>query len=623
MVCRNVAAADSESNKRSPVMHDHIVQFYESEGRLSEAVTRFIEGGLERGNSIVTIATPEHHRAFTRSLRMRGRDLESAIRNGQLTQLDAEETLSKFMPGSVPDEKLFIENIGSIVTTAQTRRKDLAVLAYGEMVDILWRKGQLEAAIRLEELWNDLVRTHSFTLFCAYTINGFYKESHRETFDRIGTMHSNVIHTERYALHLNEEERAREISLLEQRSTALETEMHRRKQVELALLRALDGQRQREDAEAFAASIIESANDAIVTKTLTGIITSWNRGAERLFGYTANEIIGKPVLLLIPPERVDEEKQILGKLGQGDRIEHYETQRLRKDGQLVDVSLTVSPVRNKAGKIIGASKIARDITEQKRFQAERDRLLTSEREARAEAEMARMEAQEANRLKDDFLAVLSHELRTPLNAILGWSSILSSRNDDGSVDRAIEVIQRNAGVQKRLIEDLLDMSRILTGKMMIKSAQVDLNGVVHSAVDSVRPAISAKGIILDLQLEEGARFIIGDADRLHQVLWNLLSNSAKFTPSQGRIGIETKKVNSTIEITVRDSGRGISSDFLPHVFERFRQGDGSTTRSHGGLGLGLAVVRHLVEAHGGLVWATSEGAGKGATFVVSLPIGNQ
>jgi PAS domain S-box-containing protein len=369
------------------------------------------------------------------------------------------------------------------------------------------------------------------------------------------------------------------------------------------------------DAEfLFLKAIVQNADDAIVSKTLEGIVTSWNPGAEKLFGYTASEMIGNSISILIPPDQPDEEPNILRRLVRGESIDHYETKRIRKDGKIIHISLTVSPVRNHEGRIIGASKIARDVTERKRIEAERDEMLQREQHARSEAEIA-------NRLKDEFLALLSHELRTPLNAILGWTEILNSSKaqDPGSTRHAIEVISRNAKIQKRLIEDLLDMSRILTGKLVIKRERVDLEAVLAAALDSVRTAASAKRIVVDFQIDESVRFVMGDADRLQQVVWNLLANAIKFTPLNGHVQLRLESSGSYAEIIVQDTGNGILPEFLPHVFERFRQADGSTSRQHGGLGLGLAVVRYLVEAHGGRVRASSAGLNQGSTFVVSLP----
>ena len=376
-----------------------------------------------------------------------------------------------------------------------------------------------------------------------------------------------------------------------------------------------------EMAAYWLSAIIESADDAIITKTLEGIITSWNNGAERIFGYTAEEVIGKPVTILIPADHTDEEPAILARLRAGERIEHYETVRVRRDGTLVDISLTVSPIRSPDGKIIGASKIARDITDRRRAEEERVRLLESERQARREAEEARVQAEGASRLKDEFLATVSHELRTPLTAILGWAHMLRSGQINGdSAVQALETIERNARAQAQLIDDLLDVSRIITGKLRIDVRPVDPNSFIEAAVEAVRPAAAAKGVRVQRIMDTGVVSVAGDPVRLQQVVWNLLSNAIKFTPKGGRVQITLERVNSQVEIAVSDTGTGIAPEFLPHVFDRFRQADQRTTRQHGGMGLGLAIVRHLVELHGGTVKAESQGEGQGASFTVLLPV---
>jgi PAS domain S-box-containing protein len=532
-----------------------------------------------------------------------------------------------------------------------------------------------------------------------------------------------------------------------------------------------------EQAQAHLAAIVESSDDAIVGKNLDGIITSWNSGAERIFGYSAAEAAGRSITIIIPPERLSEEATILERIRRGERVHHYETVRRRRDGTLLDISITVSPITDAQGRVIGASKIARDITaqklaekarveealvretlarvgatltaqldEQKVVQAITDagtamtsadcgaffqriagdagesfRLYTTsgpqpeafvgfpqpeaagmfEMAFRGEATVcvsdvtmhlngsrntpdsrrlragvsvrsylgvpvrsrageslgalffghsqpghflprheqlmvgiassaavaldnARLykQAQDANRAKDEFLATLSHELRTPLNAILGWSQMLRSAILPAETQRrALESVERNAKAQAQLVEDLLDVSRIVSGKLQIKSNEVDLARVVADAVDSVRPAASAKGLILEFALRQDTGILVkGDADRLRQVVWNLLSNAIKFTPSGGQVVVELKVAGSNVELIVRDTGEGIPRDFLRHVFERFRQAESTISRRHGGLGLGLAIVRHLIEAHGGTVAADSAGEGRGATFTVSLPL---
>jgi PAS domain S-box-containing protein len=383
-----------------------------------------------------------------------------------------------------------------------------------------------------------------------------------------------------------------------------------------------------EFAPYWLAALIESADDAIISKTLDGIITSWNNGAQRIFGYTAEEAIGNPVTMLIPPDHIDEEPAILARLRAGERIEHYETVRVTKNGRLIDISLTVSPIKGPNGEIVGASKIARDISEQRQARKALDAAYEAANRARGEAERAAIEnqrlyqkAEESSRLKEEFLATISHELRTPLSAILGWTRMLrlgQLSSDDQA--KALDTIERNARAQAQLIDDLLDVSRIITGKLRMDVRPSDPITFIDAAVEAVRPAAEAKGVRVQKVMDTGAVSIPGDPVRLQQVVWNLLSNAIKFTPRGGRVQIRSERVNSHLEIVVSDTGQGIAADFLPHVFDRFRQADQKTSRQHGGMGLGLSIVRHLVELHGGTVRAKSEGLGKGATFTVQLPI---
>jgi PAS domain S-box-containing protein len=371
---------------------------------------------------------------------------------------------------------------------------------------------------------------------------------------------------------------------------------------------------QAEVAESFLGALVESAEDAIISKNLDGTVTTWNHGAEMLFGYTAAEIIGKPITILIPQAHADEEPQILTRIRRGERMEHYETTRVRKDGRSLQVSQTISPIRDSLGQVIGVSNITRDITEQKR--AER-----RERETLRQAQKARLQAEEASSAKDNFLATISHELRTPITAILGWSRILMSGQISPDRQRkALETIDRNARSQAQLIEDLLDISRIVSGRLRIEFKPVDLPTVIAAAVEAVRPAAEAKQIRIQTVLSSGAGPILGDAERLQQVMWNLLSNAIKFTPKDGSVQIQVQRIESQVELLVTDTGIGIKPEFLPHLFERFTQADPSITRSTGGLGMGLAIVKSLVELHGGVISATSDGESKGSTFVVKFPI---
>lgn len=362
------------------------------------------------------------------------------------------------------------------------------------------------------------------------------------------------------------------------------------------------------------AAIVESSNDAIISKDLNAVITSWNKGAENLFGYTAEEVVGKSVTLLIPPDHIDEEPRILERIRKGEKVFLYETVRQRKDKSDVNVSLTISPIFDYAGNIVGASKIAHDITERKQAETERERLLEREQNARKDAEVA-------NRLRDEFLATVSHELRAPLNSILGWARLMEKGTlDEKTTGKAISTIVRNAESQNRLIEDLLDVSRIISGKMRLEVMTVKPSNFVEAALETVRPAAEAKNIALEVVGDQIVSHISGDPNRLQQVMWNLLSNAIKFTSAGGRVTVEINRESGNVEIKVKDTGIGIKEEFLPHVFDRFRQADASSIRKFGGLGLGLAIVRHITEMHGGTVDVESAGENQGAIFTVSLPV---
>jgi PAS domain S-box-containing protein len=568
-----------------------------------------------------------------------------------------------------------------------------------------------------------------------------------------------------------------------------------------ALLEDTTDRKQAEEASLRLAAIVRSSEEAIVGKDLDGIITAWNPAAERLLGFTAREAVGRSIRMIVPADRQAEEDVVLSRLRRGETIEHFETVRVRKDGTLIDVALTVSPIKDADGRVIGASKIARDIGERIRAESERARLFTAEQAARAraesaerrstllsessavlsssldaattlravsrlvvprfadwciidlvardntldrvavsaagpdaetllselqqyapdwtssqpsaealrsrttiaipevteetlvstardarhlaimrrlrprsaiavpmaarqriigaitlvrttpdqaydtadiamaeelarraalavdnatlysEADQARAQAESANRAKDEFLAVLSHELRTPMSAVYGWARMLQMGQIDAATrPRALDAIVRNAHVQLQLIDDLLDVSRIISGKMRLDMRSVDIHRVLESALDAVRPAADAKGLGLQTLIDPSAGPLNGDPDRLQQVVWNLLMNAVKFTPKEGRIQLALQRVDSHLEIVVSDTGAGIRPELLPVIFDRFKQGESGSTRNQGGLGIGLALVRHLVELHGGSVTAESAGEGQGATFRVRLPL---
>ena len=356
--------------------------------------------------------------------------------------------------------------------------------------------------------------------------------------------------------------------------------------------------------------IFAHSKEAIAIIDPEGYYLQQNGAHFTLLGFADDDLEGKTPAIYLGEETFQHLFEQLVATGE------YSSEAVcrTKSGEERHMDISVFTMRSGLGEPLCYVTIKRDITARKRTEKELDKLLVRERSARADAE-------KANRLKDEFLATLSHELRTPLNAVIGWSRILKAgRLDNDSSRHAIDVIERNAWAQKQIIEDILDVSRVITGKLQLHLGPVDLVSVVNAALDAVRPALEAKDIRIETHYQEGLKIIAGDADRLQQVVWNLLSNASKFTPMGGVVAVHVRQDDINVEIEVTDTGPGIASEFLPHVFERFRQADGSTTRTHGGLGLGLAIVRHLVELHGGTIRAENRTSGSGAVFTVRIPL---
>jgi PAS domain S-box-containing protein len=354
------------------------------------------------------------------------------------------------------------------------------------------------------------------------------------------------------------------------------------------------------ETQSLLAAIVASSDDAIFSETLEGDILTWNAGAERLFGYSAAEAIGRPITTLIPPERHDEEPVLLERLRRGERIEHYETVRVAKDGRRLDTSLTVSPIQDAKGKFIGASTVARDISQRKRSE-----------EALREADCR----------KDEFLAILAHELRNPLAPIRNSLHILRMTSQhDQAAKRVGEMMERQVNHMVRLVDDLMEVSRITRGKIELRKEPVELAAVVRSAVETSRPLIEAAGHQLALTIPPEPLTLEGDPVRLTQVVANLLNNAAKYTDAGGQIWLTVRRDGHGVAISVRDTGTGIPPEMLARVFDLFTQVDRHAERTQGGLGIGLTLVKRLVEMHGGSVQARSEGTGRGSEFVVRLPL---
>lgn len=364
-----------------------------------------------------------------------------------------------------------------------------------------------------------------------------------------------------------------------------------------------------EQVKSELAAIVKSSEDAIYGEDLLGVITSWNQGAERLFGYSAEEVLGQRVALLHPTDQSDEHPDMLEDLRQGKRIEPYQTVRVRKDGSSMDVSLSVSPIKDGEGNVIGAAKIARDIGPQKRLEAE----------LRQHAE----ELAEAHRQKDHFLAMLAHELRNPLAPLRTGIHILRQPQTTSEMrERTREMMERQLRHLSRLVDDLLDVSRVMRGMIHLQSENLDLRQLAGTVVEDRRSVLEKSNLSLVLDVPEQPVWVMGDATRLTQILSNLLDNSVKFADGGRNVTVRVAADTEARQalLSVRDEGMGIEPDLLPRLFTPFLQADRSLDRSRGGLGLGLAMVKGLAELHGGSVAASSEGMGRGAEFTVRLPL---
>jgi PAS domain S-box-containing protein len=376
----------------------------------------------------------------------------------------------------------------------------------------------------------------------------------------------------------------------------------------------------REDEKLFRRMVENISDYSIFAIDPEGRILTWNKGAEKAFGYRKEEIVGESFAILFSPEdrREGAPERELETAGSEERVVE-QGWRARKDGSRFRVSGSTSTLKDDAGNIIGYVKVISG--KGGKDGSGREQAEAVAREALERERMARNEYEDASRSKDEFIALVSHELRSPLNAILGWTRILrQGRPDEELYQRATEIIERSARMQSQLIEDLMDTARIVRGKLKLEVQPVNLAPLIEKAMDVVRPAADARGIALEATLDREADQITGDPDRLQQVVWNLLSNAVKFTNEGGRVEVRLGRVDPYIQISVLDTGCGISPEFMPYLFERYLQADMSGARRKGGLGLGLSLVRQLVEMHGGSVSAESEGESKGATFTVKLPV---
>jgi PAS domain S-box-containing protein len=699
-------------NPKSDASHrpSHSVQFYGDDSYLIEELSRFIGSALGAGDAAVVIANKAHRDGLAQRLQARGLDMTLAVQQGRFIMLDAAETLAKLLVNDWPDARRFAQVVGRVIEQAQTpaQGKQRQVAAFGEMVALLWAEGKHEAAICLEQLWNDLAKTHSFTLRCGYPMAGFSEEGHSELIQKVCAEHSHVIPSESYASLMREEERLLNIVYLQQKAQALQREMAERKkaqqvlqlrEVELAdflehavigmhwvaangtilwankaemellgysreeyvghhisefhtdgpviedilqrlgrkeelhgyeaRLRHKNGSLRRvrihsnvfmqegkfvhtrcftidvteqkgaDEARSRLAAIVDSSDDAIASKDLNGIVTSWNGSAERMFGYKAEEMIGKPITLVIPPELHQDEPMILNKIRRGERIEHFETVRIRKNGERIQVSLTISPVKDESGNVIGAAKIARDITESKKIE---DALRLNERLA------------SVGRLA----ATIAHEINNPLEAVTNLL-YLAKRDvaDSSRVRRHLEMADHELTRVAHITRQTLGFYRDNASP-----ASVDISQVLDDLLFLYGKRLSARSVEIVKQYE-GKIEINALAGEIRQVFSNLIGNAIDAMPDGGTLIVRASNShewnNSNVpgaRVIIADTGSGIAPAHKKRLFQPF-----FTTKKEVGTGLGLWITSGIVEKHGGSIRVRSrtEAGRSGTAFSLFLP----
>ncbi len=740
--------------------HDHRVQFYETDAYLAEQVTRFVADGLVLGEPAVIIATPPHRDIFARALAASGVRVDHHCHEGRLVLLDARETLASFMVDGEPRWDRFSDAIGRVMKQLATQYPGVTIRAYGEMVDVLWREGNKDAAIRLEEMWNDLRGQHEFSLLCAYVIDSFYKEN---GIPRICATHSHVLPPEHSRVTDPSGVAASVQSLVAEIARRIDVEQELR----ASLRRAHHAEQEARDAKDDLADFLANAVVPIHRVDRDGIIRWANRAELDLLGYEPDEYIGHHIMEFHVDRPVIDD--ILTCLSRQETLRDREARLRTKRGDIRVVRIS-SNVQLRNGEFHTTRCFSRDVTEEKyaerraavlhRLSSALSRALSAEEAARVvsmeargligapagavllldsqghaveriftygenpssiagilaaapleadmplceaartgklvwlvgaealdaryphlasvradvnaqtwgavpfafegrtrgaigfrftevrklsseeealllaigqhcgqaierarlhdAAEAARAEAEQASRAKDEFLAILGHELRNPLSPILTAVQLMRLRGESGSL-REQNIIERQVNHLIHIVDDLLDISRVARGKIQLEARPIKLRALLTKAVEITSPLFEEKRQRLDVRCPEGDIWLEADETRLCQVLTNLLSNAAKYTPPRGHVAIEATCEQTRITIRVKDDGNGIAPELLPRIFDLFVQGDRSTDRHQGGLGIGLALVRNLVRLHGGTVEARSPGTGQGSEFIVELP----
>lgn len=670
--------------------HNHTVYFSENDASLVTTVNRFLREGLDGGDACLVVATQFHRARLEQSLMADGFNLAAAQIEGTFMALDAREMLDQFLIDGELDPDRFAAVLGSLIERAARGKRSVRI--FGEMVALLWAENNQAAAIYLEELWNELGQQYDFSLLCAYPLQDADGHIREREFAQVCQQHSQIIPSGSYA-RLSEEERLQAFTLLQRKAHALEVEIERR--------------RVAQERSQMLAAIVESTDDAVLSKDLDGIVTSWNSAAERIYGYTAQEMIGQRVTRIFPPHREEEYEHIMARIRRGERVEHYETRRRHKDGRFLTVSVTISPIKNEEGRIVGASTIARDVTEQRLLEAKSQRLFASNlvgifvadaegnlREAnqafldllgypqaakqmdstnldqpiatlvpflrhlvlQAHQSGGTVEPQEMTiqrqsgqtvpvmvavtslehtntcigfvldiserkaleERKDAFIGMASHELKTPLTSLKGFLGVIPRLLAVHETEKALQCLTRmDAQIDKltKLINDLLDLSRMQMGQLVYREERVEIDDLVREVVENVQEATRTHQI----QVEGQARAaVFGDRDRLGQVLINLLNNAIKYSPRASTVIVHLASDETQAQVSVQDFGLGIAPAHHQKIFERFYQVPDLEEKTYPGLGIGLSLSHDIVTRHGGRLWVESQ-KGDGATFHLCLP----
>ncbi len=648
------AVIPHSSASPTPDAHvDHVVQFYESEDFLYDVVAGHLAQGLNAGRPVVTIATAEHSRGFFEKLAHRGFDVEGLRARGRIVAADAQETLASFMVDSTPDASLFETQVGGLVERVLRTTGSASLHAYGEMVDVLCRSGNAAAAMRLEDLWNELGRRYSFALLCAYSMGNFESEAHATLFADTCRRHGQVTPAESYEATADVDARRRQIAELQQRARALETEIGQRRALEVLLRKAISAQRETEEALKESQRELQADLAGIgrlhqMSLRLTGTLdlrlvlddvlataaalSDADMGLVSLCGDGDHLDLGAS--LGFPAEVIEKVRRIPAGSG-ACGVAFAERRRVIVEDVEADPLFTPylavarhagfravhsTPLVTNHERVIGVLSVHFRVP--RRPTAHEIRLLDlCARQAADFIENVRMyeRLRENDRRKDELLAMLAHELRNPLAPMQNAIEILRAPDGACRLEYATDVFARQVRQMSRLVDDLLDLSRITTGRLELRKARVAISDVLTAALETSRPLIDGCALQLSVTMPPANVYVEGDLVRLVQVVSNLLNNASKYTDRGGRAALSTEIHENEIRITVADTGIGIPSDKLDTVFEMFAQLGDADHRSRGGLGIGLALAKRLVELHGGRITAASLGIGKGSTFTVHLP----